>query len=285
MGGHEALRPARTLPGVTGSTESRGDRGYLVGPVKRALAVLSHLGDSDGPLGLAEISADLQLPKSTAYKYLHTLRDAGYVVQNADDSYQLGPAVWRLNRGRHIWRLFQAVAMPHLAEIRDRFGETAAMIELNGLETRCIEVAESTRRLRVGLPVGHRSPVHSTAAGKALLAFVPPQWQRMHTPLTMAGLTPTTITDFATFVAELERTAARGWATELGEDDAHTTGVAAPVLDRTGRSIVAITVVGPSTRITSEQLAVIGTALVTTANTIGQELGVVTPADTSTRSD
>src|SRR5699024_11506081 len=122
-------------------------------------------------------------------------------------------------------------------------------------------------------------------AGKALLAFVPPQWQRMHTPLTMAALTPTTITDFATFVAELERTAARGWATELGEDDAHTTGVAAPVVDRTGRSIVAVTVVGPSNRITSEQVAVIGTALVTTANAIGQELGVVARADASTRSD
>ena len=247
---------------------------YTVGPVKRALGVLSHIGESDDPVGLAEVSTALDIPKSTTYKYLQTLRDTGFVVQNSEDSYQLGPAVWRLNRGRHIWRVFQTLALPHLRELRDRYGETTAMVELNGLETRCIEVAESAQRLRVGLPVGHRSPVHSTAAGKALLAFVPRQWQRMHTPLTMAALTPDTITDFDTFIAELEVTAARGWAIESGEDDPHTSGVAAPVLDRSGRSIVAITLVAPSNRLTPALTETVGASLVDTAQAIGQELGM-----------
>lgn len=270
---------------MTSSTGAPAGSDYVVGPVKRALAVLSHLGESNEPLGLAQISSDLAIPKSTTYKYLQTLHDAGFVVRNAGDSYQLGPAVWRLSRGRHIWRLFQTLALPHLSALRDRYGETAAMVELHGLETRCLEVAESTQRLRVGLPVGHRSPVHSTAAGKALLAFVPSQWQRMHTPLTMAALTPSTITDFTGFVAELERTAARGWATEHGEDEPHTTAVAAPVLDRSGRSIVALTVVGPTTRLTPELVDQIGTALVDTAHTIGQELGVVASPGTSSWPD
>ena len=242
--------------------------------MKRALSVLSHIGESDDPIGLPEVSAALGIPKSTTYKYLQTLRDAGFVVQNADDDYQLGPAVWRLNRGRHIWRAFQTLALPHLRRLRDQYGETAAMVELNGLETRCIEVAESTQRLRVGLPVGHRSPVHSTAAGKALLAFVPPQWQRMHTPLAMAALTPGTITDFDEFVAELRATEARGWATERGEDDAHTSSVAAPVLDRSGRSIVAITVVAPSNRLSPHLTEAIGETLAATAAAIARELQV-----------
>lgn len=253
---------------------------YLVGPVKRALAVLSHLGESDVPLGLAEISSALQLPKSTAYKYLQTLRDSGFVVQNDEDAYQLGPAVWRLNRGRHIWRAFQTLAQPHLRSLRDRYGETAALVEVNGLETRCIEVAESTQRLRVGLPVGHRSPVYTTAGGKAILAFIPPQWQRMHTPLDMAPLTDTTITDYGAFTAELAATAERGWAVELGEDDAHTVGVAAPVLDRMGRAFVAITIVGPANRLGADRRAELGPVLMATAAAMGRELGVVVTAAT-----
>jgi len=264
------------LSAVTSDAAPGRSGDYLVGPVKRALAVLSHLGESDVPLGLAEISAALQLPKSTAYKYLQTLRDSGFVVQNDEDAYQLGPAVWRLNRGRHIWRAFQTLAQPHLRALRDRFGETTAMVELNGLETRCIEVAESTQRLRVGLPVGHRSPVYSTAGGKAILAFVPPQWQRMHTPLEMTAMTKATITDWDTFAAELAATTDRGWARELCEDDAHTVGVAAPVLDRTDRAIVAITVVGPANRIDEQLQSELGAALVETAGAISRELGVAT---------
>lgn len=254
---------------------STGD--YVVGPVKRALTVLCHIGESDEPVSLAEISGSLSIPKSTTYKYLHTLRDAGFVVQNDEDSYQLGPAVWRLNRGRHIWRAFQTLAQPHLAAIRDRWGETTALVELSGLEVRCLEVAESRHRLRVGLPVGHRSPVYSTAGGKAILAFVPAQWQRMHTPVEMAPITSNTITDFSHFVRELGATAERGWAIERGEDDVHTTGVAAPILDRTGRAIVAITVLAPSNRLPADQVGEIARALVQTASAISDELGITMP--------
>ncbi|MFW6597805.1 IclR family transcriptional regulator [Propionibacteriaceae bacterium Y2011] len=256
--------------------QGSGSGDYSVGPVKRALAVLSHIGESDDPIGLAEVSTALGIPKSTTYKYLQTLRDAGFVVQNDEDSYQLGPAVWRLNRGRHMWRVFQTLALPHLHALRDRFGETTAMVELNGLETRCIATAESPQRLRVGLPVGHRSAVHSTAGGKALLAYVPAQWQRMHTPLEMKPATPATITDFDVFTTELREVERRGWALEQGEDDAHTSAVAAPVLDRAGRSIVAITVIAPTTRLSSDRADTIGQALVATAAAIGEELGMVT---------
>lgn len=260
--------------GATDVVSDARPRDYVVGPVKRALAVLSHIGESDVPLGLAEISSGVDVPKSTAYKYLHTLREAGFVVQNEQDAYQLGPAVWRLNRGRHVWRAFQTLARPHLEQLRDHWGETAALVELNGLEARCLDVVESRHRLRVGLPVGHRFPVYSTASGKAILAFVPEQWQRMHTPLEMPALTERTITDFPTFLAELERTAERGWASEVGEDDPHTTAVAAPVLDRTGRAIVAVTVLAPSNRLTPDDLAPVGAHLVATARAISTELGV-----------
>lgn len=254
------------------STERQRD--YVVGPVKRALSVLSHIGESDVPLGLADISADLSIPKSTAYKYLHTLRESGFVVQNEADAYQLGPAVWRLNRGRHVWRAFQTLARPHLERLRHAYGETAALVELNGLEARCLDVVESRHRLRVGLPVGHRFPVYSTASGKAILAFVPEQWKRMHTPLAMTPFTNTTITDFDAFLEELDRTADRGWASEIGEDDPHTTAVAAPVLDRIGRSIVAITLLAPSNRLTVDDLPAVGEELIKTARLISAELGV-----------
>ena len=111
---------------------------------------------------------------------------------------------------------------------------------------------------------------------KAILAFVPPQWQRMHTPLEMTAMTPATITDWDAFAAELATTTARGWARELCEDDAHTVGVAAPVLDRTDRAIVAITVVGPANRIDEHLQSELGAALVETAGAISRELGVAT---------
>src|SRR5699024_10633364 len=112
------VRSGPRLPGV-GDSRQQGvtSREYTVGPVKRALAVLSHIGESDDPVGLAEVSAALAIPKSTTYKYLQTLRDTGFVVRNAEDSYQLGPAIWRLNRGRHVWRAFQTLARPHLHQL------------------------------------------------------------------------------------------------------------------------------------------------------------------------
>ena len=136
--------------------------------VRRAFEVL-HLLRDRGTLGVSEMADRLELPKSTVHDYLRTLRELGYVVNDAG-TYRLGLRLLELGgQTKHRNRLFQ-VARPELERAAETTGEVVSLnVEERG-EFVVLHAAFGENALRLGIYPGLRIPLHTHAAGKVLLA-------------------------------------------------------------------------------------------------------------------
>jgi DNA-binding IclR family transcriptional regulator len=106
------------------------------------------------------------------------------------------------------------------------------------------------------------------------MAFLPAdERERVLATLTLEPLTPETITDLDALRAELERTLVRGYAVSIGERSPWAAAVAAPIRDRSGQTLVAVSVLGPSHRLTTKVLKELGGQVVKVAREISAALG------------
>ncbi|GAA2575057.1 IclR family transcriptional regulator [Dactylosporangium fulvum] len=138
------------------------------------------------------------------------------------------------------------IAGPYLLDLHGMLGWTTQLAVLDDAAVVYLVKIDSRRRPRLGTRVAGRFPPHCTGAGKALLAFSPPELVDDvidRTPLT--ARTPDTITDRAHLLSELRATRRRGYAIDRAEFQTGMTAVAVPI--RPGMHLVgALTVAGPT---------------------------------------
>lgn len=214
--------------------------------VDRSLDLLECLAQSEGPLGIGELTETTGLPQGTVHRLLSALQQRGYVQRNAARKYLLGNASLRLADA--VQRRLAGTARPYLAELVAISGETANLAMLEGDHVNYVAQVSSPHTLRMFAEVGRLVPVHSTAVGKVLLAAMPRE--RAVALLERTGLpavTATTITDAGAFLAELDVVAAQGWAADEEEQEAGVRCVAVPVLAG-GSTFAALSISGPAER-------------------------------------
>lgn len=247
---------------------------YTVQAVARSLDLLELLRDSDTPLSLQGISRRLGTAKSSSFRLLRTLERRGYVERVGDDGrYQLGPE-WMTYGGRlPAHRALSDIALPHMQRLRERFAETVNLGILRQGEIYYVEMLESPRSFRMAAAMGTRSPVHSTALGKAIAAHLPPeQVETIVRRRKLTSLTPRTITAIPALHRELASTRRRGYAEDNGETDPEASCIGAPIFDATGQAVAAISISGPTSRIQAIK-AEAARALVDACAIISRKLG------------
>ncbi len=219
-----------------------------VGPVQsvdRALALLEVLASAGMPLGVGEVADLTDLPQGTVHRLLQTLHLRGYVRRDAGRKYSLGTAAIRLADAAQ--RALARSSRPLLAELVSLSGETANLAVLEGDDVVYVAQVPSPHTLRMFAEVGRHVPPHSTAVGKVMLAAMPRE--QTLALLRRTGLTPRTehtITDLATFAAELDRVAEQGWAADEEEQEYGVRCVAVPV--GPGPVVAALSLSGPADR-------------------------------------
>jgi DNA-binding IclR family transcriptional regulator len=242
------------------------------------MTVLDALLEARRPLNLEEISALTELPKSTAFRIVVNLLQGQYLVET-EEGYWLGLKMLRF--GTLVEEKLELVqqARPFLHQLRDQVNETVHLAVLDdGLRVVYLDKLPTQRAVglmmsRVGITV----PMHCTALGKAMAAFRSEteirHWIRTNG---LEPVTDATITDQDAFLRELRETRRRGYAVDEGEFESTVRCVAAPIRDRTGSVIAAVSISGPDLRMSvplidsSEALQVADTAL-----GISQALGYV----------
>ncbi|WP_405589277.1 IclR family transcriptional regulator [Streptomyces sp. NBC_01190] len=223
------------------------DRAGGVQSLERAFDLLERMADSGGEVGLSELSATSGLPLPTIHRLMRTLVACGYVRQQPNRRYALGPRLIRLGEGAS--RLLGSWARPYLAELVDATGETANMALLDGDEVVYVAQAPSRHSMRMFTEVGRRVLPHSTGVGKALLADLPAGEVRALLARTgMPAATEHTITEPDLFIAELERIRDRGYAVDDNEQELGVRCLAVSVPD--APTAAAISVSGPAGRLT-----------------------------------
>lgn len=216
--------------------------------IERALDLLEVLARADGEeMGVSELRAATGLPAATIHRLLATLVARGYAAQQAETrKYALGSMLVGL--GASAGRRLGTWARPWLAELVESCGETANLAVLEGDAVVYVSQAPSRHRMRMFTEVGRRLLPHTTAVGKALLAFRPrADVERMIARTGLPPHTPRTITTREAFIAELEQVAGRGWALDDEEEELGVRCMAVPVFGGGGPA-AALSISGPSGR-------------------------------------
>ncbi|SEG12501.1 transcriptional regulator, IclR family [Actinacidiphila yanglinensis] len=215
--------------------------------LERAFGLLERMADAGGEVGLSELSASSGLPLPTIHRLMRTLVDCGYVRQQPNRRYALGPRLIRL--GESASKLLGTWARPFLAELVEATGETANMALLDGDEVVYVAQVPSRHSMRMFTEVGRRVLPHSTGVGKALLAQLPPEQVRALLGRTgMPAATEHTITDPDAFLAELDRIRGLGYAVDDNEQETGVRCLAVTVPD--SPTAAAISISGPAGRVT-----------------------------------
>lgn len=215
--------------------------------VSRAFTIVEILWEQTSATP-AELAARLDVPQSTVYDYLQTLQSMEYVTRT-DEGYQLSYKPLAIGaRVKYRSRLFR-VARSELQQLVAETGEVADIhVEDNGRAV-ILHYERGEQALDLGMYPGMRTPIHTHAAGKAILAHLPEE--RIDEIIDTHGLrsmTDTTITSVDALTDELEQIRSEGYAVDWDQQVSGMGVIAAPILvdeDILG----AVGIVAPSDRL------------------------------------
>ncbi|XVU29217.1 IclR family transcriptional regulator [Actinoplanes sp. CA-054009] len=225
---------------------------YSIRSVDHALQLAVML-QVEGPLSVGEAAERLSVAPSTAHRLLAMLVYRDFAVQRDDRRYAAGAVLSTGGGAQSRVSLLRAVAMPHLAALAARVGESANLSILSGELVRFIGSVESTQALRVGNREGMVFPAHLASGGKVMLADRPDEFD-------------------PALRRELRRVRERGFAINANKTESGVTAVGRAVRDGEGRAEAAVSVSMPSVRFSRDRLPEIVAALAVTARDIEEAL-------------
>jgi IclR family transcriptional regulator, acetate operon repressor len=220
-------------------------------PTLRAFALLEHLVNADGPVSLADIAQDVDLPKASLHRMLASLEAGGLVIREPGqkNAYVIGPRLAQLGLGVMMHSGARRLRHAILAHLVADLGETCNLTMLHETEVLYLDRMEAPWPLRLDLKPGSHVPAHCSASGKLLLAMLPrEQRSAIVRTLKLERFTPNTITDPELLEAELDRIAHKRIAIDNEEFVAGIACVAAPVTGESNTCIAAIAVHAPVSR-------------------------------------
>jgi DNA-binding IclR family transcriptional regulator len=213
--------------------------------IDRMMDVLALLERRPSGATIRDMVETLGLPRTTVYRILNTLQHHDMVRRSDDGSLRLGPRLLALAArtigNAHDYDL-ASLSMPHLQGLSEQTGEGSKVSVLDGDGVLVVAAVQGSRDYALTVVPGQRLPLHAGAASKVLLAYLPkPQLQGLlGAPL--AGYTGRTIRDPHRLAAELARIRRQGFAHDKGEYAPSINAFAAPIPDRTGKVIAALSV-------------------------------------------
>lgn len=250
------------------------ERSYSIAVVGRTLDVLEALGDAHEPLGTTDFARQLGMTKSAVFRILVTLEERGYVTKDPVTArYTLGPRLASLGERALSGIELRQIARPVMERLHAEFGETVNLGVLEGSEIIYIDMVESTHGLRMSARIGSRHPAHSTALGKAILAYLPEEQLDATLSGKLAARTSHTITKPTTLREQLRAVRERGVSEEFGENEEGARCLGVALFDLHGLPTAALSVSAPDTRIDDARSAEIAQALRDASHDITKAIG------------
>jgi DNA-binding IclR family transcriptional regulator len=236
----------------------------------RALQILSSLGEGDRSLD--QLAAELGVHKTTVLRLLRTMEAERFVRRDASHRYRLGSRLFALADVAREQHVVREVAAPHLRQLNQKTGQTVHLAAWENGEAIYIDKLDSVRSVRMYSQVGVPAALHCTAVGKVLLAAQPKrQREALLASMDYHEYTLNTITDADRLRDELATTNERGWAQDRAEHESFINCIGAPIKDREGRVVGAVSVSVPDVLLNYEQVLELLPDLLATATAISAD--------------
>lgn len=212
--------------------------------VKKAFAVFDSFEKDSQEQSFIEIVKKLGFHKSTTHILLKTLTEQKYLIYDAKTKkYSLGYKLLELAGRITYGRDLRNIAMPVMQELSDKLREDISLNILVEGRRVCIAIAESQSFVRHIVPIGKALPLHCSAAGKVLMAYL--DEDKIEDIIKKYGLqkfTPHTITTKKLLLSELKAIKRNGFGESRTEFGAEAAAVAFPIINGRREMVAALSV-------------------------------------------
>lgn len=246
---------------------------YSVPAVHRTLDIIERLIEKRA-LTVSDISRQFNIPKSSVYAILQTLKSRGYVEKDTEDKYFLSFRLFSLGATLVDSLDLRAELHPLLEELTRQADITGHVAIRDGGYAVYIDKVEVLAALRLTTWVGKHMHLHSTSIGKALLSGLSEdEIERIVAEHTLVQLTPKTITDPALLKEELAKVRLQGYAVSHEENEVGVRAVAAPIFNGSGKVVAAVNLGASKLQISGKDVPRIGALVRTYALKMSKQLG------------
>jgi DNA-binding IclR family transcriptional regulator len=243
--------------------------------LQRGLAILERIANSRRGLTFAQLARFFDFPKSSVHTLVLTLEREGYLQRDdATGRYMTGRKLVHIAGMTLDGLVVRERAAPLLRTLVADTGMTAHLAVLDRHEVTVVAKVDRPGVHRIATWVGKRMDVHCTSLGKCLVAHLPDeQVDRLINDRGLLRHNEHTIVSPERLKQELARTRALGYAVDDEEEELGGRCVGAPVWDRDGRVVAAVSVAGGIDQINADTLATIAAQVMAAAMAISKELG------------
>ena len=237
------------------SSPSDGEEGraaHFVQSLERGLAVIRAFDEHNPELTLSDVARSTGLTRAAARRFLLTLADLGY-VRTDGRWFTLSPRILELGYAYLSSQSLTEVAEPHLERLVAEVHESSSVSVLDGEDIVYVARVPTSRIMTVSINVGTRFPAYATSMGRVLLARLPDDELEAYLgSVELRPLSPKTVTSRDALRTALAKVREQGWALVDQELEEGLRSVAAPISDRSGKTIAAVNLSAHASRLTIE---------------------------------
>ncbi|MCU1479168.1 MAG: hypothetical protein JWQ64_3861 [Subtercola sp.] len=202
---------------------------------------------------LTAIAEHAELPLSTAHRLVAEWVSWGGLERDGDGRYSLGLRLWELGVQTAPARNLRTTSLPYLEDLFEATHEHVHLAILDGSDALYLEKLTGHDAVPIISRVGARLPLHSTGVGLVLLAFAPTELINAYLDAPLTGFLPNTVTSAEQLRRRLAEIRATGIAQMSEEMTPGSSSTAAPIRDRTGAVVGAVSVVIRTTEAAARQ--------------------------------
>lgn len=234
--------------------EKEKNERYILHSVSTAFSILDLFFERE-ELSPAEVARCMDINRSTAFRFLVTMEQSGYLIRTDSAKYRLGVKISSLGQVAHNRMELISLIHPFLVSLSERTGESSHLAIMDdATHITYIDKSVGTLCLTMDVMIGYSKYAHLTGTGKAILAYQSDQFINQYIrSVTFEACTPNSIKDAGSLLRALDDIRARGYSIDNEEVEAGLYCIALPILSRDRKPIASISFSGPTTRMLTNQ--------------------------------
>ena len=255
----------------------------LKSSVHKTFSILEFFTEQKPDWGVTELANEIGANKSTVYRFLSDMHQVGILHKHPEtEKYSLGLKLFELGSRVKLKSALVDKTHPVLESVANSIKETVHIGVLKNDQVFYIDKVESPQGLKISSHIGSFNPVHATALGKVLLAFLSDE--KRHAKLVhlfnkngVESYTKNTISDLMTMEKELKQIVSKGFALDREEFEIGLICVAIPIFNQKNEVIASLSASGPANRFKKDELQNYVATLKKGADIIKNQIGQFRP--------